>query len=113
MIEMNKFRVQQQDQVNSQDKNLTDRKEYLFKNKRDCAEWGSEVPVEELVGRSHLLYSDRKMAFPFMFTEETKKIQESKERCHFFTNQLSEEVKRVGRINGEMLLQHFVVKAQM
>lgn len=51
-----------------------DKKEYLFKNKRDCGEWGYDGHVEELVGRSHLLYSDRNMAFPFMFTNETKKL---------------------------------------
>jgi len=47
------------------------------------------------------------MAFPFMFTEETIKLQESKERINFFTNQITEEIKRVGRDNGELLVQHF------
>lgn len=48
-----------------------------------------------------------------MFTEETIKLQESKERINFFTNQLAEEIKRVGRDNGELLVQHFQVKSQM
>lgn len=113
MMEMYKFRQSQNDAVNSQEKNLLDRKENLFKNKKDCAEWGYQGSVEELVGRSHKLYSDRSMAFPFMFTEETIKLQESKERINFFTNQLAEEIKRVGRDNGELLVQHFQVKSQM
>ena len=43
----------------SQEKNLLDKKENLYKNKKPCDEWQSDTNLDELVGRSHLLYQDR------------------------------------------------------
>lgn len=46
-----------------------------------------------------------------MCTSETKKLQESKERLNFFTNQLTSEIKRVGDDNGGAIVEHFVAQA--
>lgn len=43
-----------------------------------------------------------------MCTNETKKLQETKERVNFFTNQLTTEVKRVGDDNAPGMIDHFV-----
>lgn len=40
----------------------------------------------ELIGRKHDLLQDKRLAFPFMLTRETKKLHEMKERVNFFTN---------------------------
>lgn len=54
---------------------------------------------------------DRNLAFPFMLTEETKKLHEAKERVNFYTNQIIGELRRVGKDNGDALIDHFVAKA--
>lgn len=48
-----------------------------------------------------------------MCTADTKKLQESRERCNFFTNQILTEVNRVGENNGHPMIEHFVSQAQM
>lgn len=48
-----------------------------------------------------------------MLTAETKKLQETKERVNFFTNQLTTEVKRVGDDNGPGMIEHFIGQAQI
>lgn len=65
----------------------------------------------ELLGRKHDLMLDRNLAFPFMLTEETKKLHEAKERVNFYTNQIIGELRRVGKDNGDALIDHFVAKA--
>jgi len=35
------------------------------------ADWGYSGSVEEIVGRSHEIYKDKTIAFPFMLTAET------------------------------------------
>jgi len=67
----------------------------------------------ELLGRKHDLLQDRNLAFPFMLTEETKKLHESKERINYYTNQIITELRRVGKDNGDALIDHFVAKAQI
>jgi hypothetical protein len=65
----------------------------------------------ELIGRKHDLVMDKRLAFPFMLTSETKKLHETKERVNFFTNQVMSELRRVGQDNGDALIEHFMSKA--
>lgn len=67
-----KFRQQQFDTLQNQEKSLNDRKDTLMK--KDVAEWGYSGEIDELVGRSHKLYADKQLAFPFMLTTETQKL---------------------------------------
>lgn len=70
--------------MQAQERALNDRKESLMK--KDVAEWEYSGSIEELVGRSHKLYADKQLAFPFMLTVENQKLQDSKERVNYFTN---------------------------
>jgi hypothetical protein len=81
--------------------------------KKDPREWQSEIQIKELVGRSHQLLHDKILAFPYICTTETKKLQENKERLNFFTNQITEEVMRVGNDNGDPMIEHFISTAQI
>jgi hypothetical protein len=54
--------------------------------KKDISQWGWTGSMIELVGRRHDLVKDKELAFPFMLTEQTKKLHEHKERINFFTN---------------------------
>ena len=77
------------------------------------ATWEYDGPLQELVGRSHQLLRDKKLAYPFICTAETKKLQEQRERVNFYTNNIPEEVLRVGNNNGPAMIEHFVSQAQM
>jgi hypothetical protein len=81
--------------------------------KKDLTTWEYSGPMIELIGRQHDLLADRNLAFPFMLSKETKKLHETKERINFFTNQITSELRRVGKDNGDALIEHFVAKAQI
>ena len=63
---------------------MNEKKNTLFK--KDISQWGWTGSMIELVGRRHDLVKDKELAFPFMLTEQTKKLHEHKERINFFTN---------------------------
>ena len=65
----------------------------------------------ELIGRKHDLKASKQLAFPFIMTKETQKLQEHKERINYFTNQVLYELRRVGQNNGDELIEHFMAKA--
>lgn len=50
----------------------------------------------ELIGRKHDLKHDKRLAFPFIMTRDTAKLNETKERVNYFTNQIMHELRRVG-----------------
>lgn len=72
LIELDAFRRKQQDIVADQESDLKSKKERLFK--KDCAMWESDVPLKELIGRSHQLRKDKSLAFPYMCMQETNKL---------------------------------------
>jgi len=87
LVELYNFRNKQDEQYKSQESSLNSKKNNIFnKGEAGIPSWDSSTPVKELVGRSHQLLKDKHLAYPFMFTNETKKVQESKERVNFFTN---------------------------
>ena len=111
MLEVLSFRQQQYQEYLKQEKSLISKKESLFK--KDISQWGYNGSMIELLGRKHDLINDKRLAFPFILTEETKKLHQTKERVNFFTNQIMSELRRVGKDNGDALIDHFVAKAQV
>lgn len=61
----------------------------------------------ELIGREKDLIKDKKMAYAFIMSEESEKLQKQKEISNFYTNQLLAEMRRIGRDNGISLMEHF------
>ena len=55
---------------------LIEKKEALFKSK-DIMKWSYSGDVIELIGRKHDLITNKTLAFPFILSDETKKLQES------------------------------------
>lgn len=47
-----------------------------------------------------------------MLSEETQQLQESLEDVNFYTNQCYDEVRRVGKDNGDALIDSFMVIAK-
>ena len=43
-----------------------------------------------------------------MLSAETQKQRDMAEELNFFTNQILDETRRVGRCNGETLIEHFM-----
>ena len=85
LIELYTFRQKQNDQYLSSETALNSKKDRLF-SKGDMACWEYEGPLNELIGRSHQLLRDKNLAYPFMCTKETKKVQEAKERVNEVDN---------------------------
>ena len=84
LIEVVHFRNQQHALYLTQEKALQSQKEGLFK--KNIKNWGFDGEMMELIGREHDLTQDKRLAFHFMLTKETKKLHETKERVNFFTN---------------------------
>lgn len=61
----------------------------------------------ELIGRKEALLQDRKLAFHFMLSEETEKVNAAKDKLLFYQNQVLDEGRRVGSNNGKSLMQHW------
>ena len=61
-----------------------------------------------MVSRSQTLKTNRKEAYKYMLSEETQKLQQRQEELNFHTNQVYDECLRVGRNNGETLIEHFM-----
>ena len=84
MLEVLRFREQQYQKYLKQEQELNYKKDALFK--KDIKEWLYDGSMIELIGRKHDLKADKKLAFPFMMTRETAKLQEARERVNYFTN---------------------------
>jgi hypothetical protein len=65
-----------------------------------------------LVRRSDQFRQDKDLAFKFMLTEESEKQKEKQECLNFYTNQMLDECRRVGKINGDALVEHFMNHCQ-
>ena len=69
--------------------------------------------MNELEGRAEDLFKNKEKAFKFMLSEETQILNESREEMSFYTNQCLDEIRRIGRDNGELLTDHFITKSQI
>lgn len=90
-----------------EEKLLMEKKDKLFKT-QNIKKWqytGNEI---ELLGRKEALLADKKKAFPFILSEETKKLKERQEMTFFYTNSLLSELRRVGEDNGRAMVEHFL-----
>lgn len=109
LTELLGFRQSRYEEYAADESKLNDRKEALFKSK-DISKWEFSGDMIELVGRKHDLLADRKKAYAFILSDESQKLQDKKEIVNFFTNQMLAELRRVGKNNGEALIDHFVAK---
>ena len=48
-----------------------------------------------------------------MLTDDTLALNEMREELSFYTNQCLDEVRRVGKYNGDLLTDHFITMAQI
>lgn len=71
LLEMLVFRNARCEDFLLEEKVLNEKKESLFRSK-DIGKWQFEGDMIELIGRKHDLIEDRKKAFPFIMSKETK-----------------------------------------
>lgn len=91
---------------------LNAKKEQLFG--KDLSQWGYTFgSLDELVSRSDVLKNDKPEAFKYMLSAETQKLHEVKEELNFYTNNCLLEVRRVGKDNGEILIEHFMDQSKI
>lgn len=90
---------------------LIEKKESLLG--KDFGTWGYTFgTMDELVSRSKT-FTDKNEAFKYMLSAETQKLHEMSEELNFYTNQCWDECQRVGKDNGEALIEHFMDKAKI
>lgn len=108
MSEILQAREQLKEQYLKKERHLFDRKEKLFRG-RDVSRWGfTQGKQEELVSRSEELFNNKNKAFKYMLTEDTVALNAMREELSFYTNQCLDEVRRVGKDNGDLLTDHFI-----
>jgi len=67
------------------EKILYEKKEALFKTK-NIKKWKFTGNEMELIGREKTLLTNKKLAFPFICSDETKALKKQQEMCHFYSN---------------------------
>lgn len=70
--------------------------------------WEYSGSMDELISRSQQLKSNKQEAYKYMLSKETQRLHEVSEELNFYTNQCLEEPRRVGKDNGEKLIEHFM-----
>jgi adenine-specific DNA methylase len=100
------FRESQLKRFKEEEKALNEKKEQLWKTK-NVNKWKFTGDKIELIGREKELLRDKNIAFAYILTEDSDKLQKQKEILNFYTNQLLAEMRRVGRDNGISLMDHF------
>lgn len=64
--------------------------------------------MTELVGRKDALLKDRDLAFPFILSSDTKRVDETRWQLLFLQNQVLDECRRIGKTNGAQLIDHWL-----
>ncbi len=59
------------------------------------------------------LFNNKTKAFKYMLSEDTLVLNSMREELSFYTNQCLDEVRRVGKDNGELLTDHFITMSQI
>lgn len=52
--------------------------------------------------------ANKEAAFTYMLQKETKDLEVQKEELSFYSNQCLDEVRRIGKDNGKLLINHFI-----
>ncbi len=65
------------------------------------------------MSRSEELFNNKNKAFKYMLTEDTVALNAMREELSFYTNQCLDEVRRVGKDNGDLLTDHFITMSQI
>lgn len=102
----NSFKLEYQKQLDT----LMKKKQELYK--KDITQWQFKGSLDELISRSNTL-KNKEEAYKYMLTEDTQKVHEISEELNFYTNQLLDECRRVGKYNGESLIDHFMDQARI
>lgn len=93
---------------------LNERKEKLFKTATDCKNWGyTQGSYQDMIKHKDALLFDKESAFKFMLSKETQALHEKEEEINFYTNMIYDECRRVGKDNGDMLIENFMDKAEL
>ena len=56
--------------------------------------------------------ANKEAAFTYMLQKETKELEVQKEELSFYSNQCLDEVRRIGKDNGKLLINHFIQMSQ-
>ena len=56
--------------------------------------------------------ANKEAAFTYMIQKETKELEVQKEELSFYSNQCLDEVRRIGKDNGKLLINHFIQMSQ-
>ena len=91
-----------------QEKTLSDKKEKLFKNK-DLKKWGYLGDTNDVQKLHEKLLLNKQAAFTYMLQKDSKDLELAREELSFYSNQCLNETKRVGRDNGDILIDHFIM----
>lgn len=90
------------------EKTVLEKKEKLFAQK-DVTKWGCHKDkAEELLLSKESILLDKKRAFMFMLATETAEMLAMKDELNYITNQCLYEARRVGKDNGDLLVDHFL-----
>ena len=93
------------------ERNLFQKKEKLFRGK-DPSKWGYDGAAEDLAKRQEELLANKELAFKFMLSDESQRLENYREELAFYTNQCLSEVRRVGKDNGGLLTDSFVAMSR-
>ena len=107
--ELSHFRDHIRNEYSKFKANLLERKEQLLM--QDVSQWGF-VGDHKLDPDLMERLTTKDQAFEYMLTADTARLHELSEEFNFFTNQCYEEVRRIGKNNGDSLVDHFMESAQ-
>lgn len=91
-----------------QEKSLSDKKEKLLKSK-DLKKWGYLGDVNDIVKLHEKLLANKEAAFTYMLQKDSKDLELNREELSFYSNQCLNETRRVGKDNGSILIDHFIM----
>lgn len=107
------YREQIKSNFKKKEKSLLEKKEKLFVQK-DISKWGcSKEMMDELKFRKDQILQDKDRAFTFMMAEETGIVLSLQQELNYITNQCLDEARRVGKDNGDLLIDHFLTMSQI
>lgn len=69
--------------------------------------------MDELKFRKDQILQDKDRAFTFMMAEETGLVLSLQQELNYVTNQCLDEARRVGKDNGDLLIDHFLTMSQI
>ena len=76
--------------------------------------WGfTQGTQADMLKHKESLLFDKESAFKFMCSQESQKLHELNEDIRFYKNQAFAECHRVGKDNGDLLIEQFMDNAEL